>query len=251
VGVGGKSGKIQRGPTPHELPLINVIIGLKCRKIQTNALEWRGRIHFPSSPPIPNIPLTMSNYTQTPLPKPVVLPSGENITLPSRDPNRPIPCRVFQPENKAKGVFYHIHGGGWVLQSEAFQDTMLKYYADHTSLTVISVGYRLAPEHPYPAGNEDCFDVAEYLVDHAEKEFGAKLVVMGGDSAGGHLSVCTCFHLLESRPNFQFRGLVLNFGAYDLSGYLPQAWNYKAPGGTLVLDIEIMLKFIRALHPFS
>jgi len=119
---------------------------------------------------------------------------------------------------------------------------MLRYVADHCQLTIVSVGYRLAPEHPYPAGNEDCFDVGEYLVDHAERDFGAPLLFMSGDSAGAHLSVLTCFHLLQTRPDFALRGLVLNFGAYDLSGFLPHAWTFSLP---LVLDVEIMQKFIR------
>lgn len=87
---------------------------------------------------------------------------------------------------------------------------MLKYWADHSELVVISVGYRLAPEHPYPAPNQDCHDVGEYLVDNAEKDYGAPLLFMGGDSAGGHLSVVTTFHLLKSRPDFAFKGLVSN-----------------------------------------
>lgn len=151
---------------------------------------------------------------ETPLPKPIVLDSGKNIKLPSREPGREIPCRVFTPDagQPTKGVFYHIHGGGWVLQSEAYQDPMLKYLADQCNLTVVSVGYRLAPEDPYPAGNEDCFDVGEYLVDHAEKDFGAPLLFVGGDSAGAHYGILTCFKLLETRPHFSFKGLVLNFG---------------------------------------
>ncbi|KAK5125548.1 hypothetical protein LTR85_000659 [Meristemomyces frigidus] len=182
---------------------------------------------------------------ETPLPKPVVLMSGKNIKLPSREKGREIPCRVFQPESgKAKGVFYHIHGGGWVLQSEHYQDTMLKSLADHCDLTVLSVGYRLAPEDPYPAGNEDCFDVGEYLVDNSEKDYGGPLLFMGGDSAGGHLSALTTFHLLKTRADFAFKGLVLNFGAFDMSGFLPQAWLFKLP---LVLDVEIMQKFISSL----
>ncbi|KAI7219556.1 hypothetical protein KC333_g2897 [Hortaea werneckii] len=191
---------------------------------------------------------------ETPLPKPVVLDSGRNILLPSRDPDRQIPCRVFAPqegdnggaEAKSRGVFYHIHGGGWVLQSEAYQDPLLQYLADRCRLTVVSVGYRLAPEHPYPAGNEDCFDVGEYLVDFAGRDFGGPLVVMGGDSAGAHLSAVTCFRLLETRPGFGFKGLVLNFGAFDLSGFLPQVRHFDLP---LVLDGDIMSKYIDAYLP--
>ncbi|KAK3673647.1 hypothetical protein LTR78_006552 [Recurvomyces mirabilis] len=123
---------------------------------------------------------------------------------------------------------------------------MLQYLATHCNLVVLSVGYRLAPEHPYPAGNEDCFDVAEYLVDHAKRDYGVEMGFMSGDSAGAHLSVVTTYHLLKSRPDFAFKGLVLNFGAYDLSGFLPQAWLFKLP---LVLDVEIMQKYIEAYLP--
>lgn len=57
---------------------------------------------------------------ETPLPKPVVLESGVNFTIPSREKGRDIPCRMFKPENgEVKGIYMHIHGGGWVLQSEA------------------------------------------------------------------------------------------------------------------------------------
>jgi acetyl esterase/lipase len=138
-------------------------------------------------------------------------------------------------------VNLQIHGGGWVLQSEAYQDNMLQHYADHSSLIVISVGYRLAPEDPYPAGNEDCVDVAEHLIRHGKEEFGSALLFMGGDSAGAHLSVLTCFRLLKSCPEFAFRGLVLNFGAYDISGCLPQVHHFTLP---LLLDGNIMHKYI-------
>lgn len=186
---------------------------------------------------------------ETPLPKPVVIESGKNTSVPSREKGRSIPCRAFVPSSgAAKGVFYHIHGGGWVLQSELFQDAYLKWLADECQLAVLSVGYRLAPEDPYPAGNEDCFDVGEWLVDHAEEAYGGPLLFMGGDSAGAHLSAVTAFHLLKSRPRFAFKGLVLNFGAYDLSGFLPQMHHFDVP---LILDLDIMDKYCFAFHRFG
>lgn len=127
-----------------------------------------------------------------------------------------------------------------MLQSEHYQDTYLKYLADHCNVVVLSVGYRLAPEDPYPAGNEDCFDVGEYLVDNAERDYGVPMKFMGGDSAGGHLSAVTTFHLLNTRPQFAFKGLILNFGAFDLAGFLPQVHHFKIP---LVLDGDIMQKY--------
>jgi acetyl esterase/lipase len=56
---------------------------------------------------------------ETPLPKPVVLESGKKMEIPSRESGRGIPCRYFLPEKgDVNGVYMHIHGGGWVLQSE-------------------------------------------------------------------------------------------------------------------------------------
>lgn len=179
---------------------------------------------------------------ETAFPKPTVVSTGKDITIPSRDHNRSIPCRVFNPNTASpKGVFLHIHGGGWVLQSEHYQDLMLDWLAQNCSLTVLSVGYRLAPEEPYPAGNDDCQDVAEWLVDHARETYGADLAFMGGDSAGGHLSAVTCFRLLQSRPAFAFKALVLNFGCFDLAGFMPQAHLFKKP---LILTKDIMEQFI-------
>lgn len=117
---------------------------------------------------------------------------------------------------------------------------MLDFLAQECQLVVVSVGYRLAPEHPYPAGNEDCVDAAEWLVDNAEGEFGAKLFFMGGDSAGAHLSVVTAFRLLETRGEFAFQALVLNFGMYELAGFTPQVHSFDLP---LVLDKTIIEKY--------
>ena len=69
---------------------------------------------------------------ETPMPKPKVLEEGQNMTLPSREAGRDIPVRVFKPKGNAKGVFYHIHGGGWVLQSEAYQ-VCTKSFSSHSN----------------------------------------------------------------------------------------------------------------------
>lgn len=116
----------------------------------------------------------MREKGETALPARAVLPSGRSLAIPSRDPPCSILCRLFYPNNSNdkttyKGIILHIHGGGWVLGSEKDQDGILKTYADASGCVVISSSYRLAPEHPYSAGPEDCYDVAEYLVDKGEK----------------------------------------------------------------------------------
>ena len=61
------------------------------------------------------------------------------------------------------------------------QDPYLKYMADNFGLTVFSVGYRLAPEDPWPAGANDCYDAAEWLIKNGKKEFGGELMFTGGE----------------------------------------------------------------------
>jgi acetyl esterase/lipase len=178
---------------------------------------------------------------QAVFPAPVLNPAAKVFSVPSRDSGRSIPCRAILPESGSpKGVFYHIHGGGWVLNTEAFQDALLQFYANACGCACVSVGYRLAPEDPYPAGNEDCIDVGEWLIDHAEKEYGGPVKFMGGESAGGHLSAVTCFELLRTRPNFTFNALILNYGCYDLAGMLPAAHLFDKE---LVLSKDIMAKY--------
>ena len=190
---------------------------------------------------------------ETPLPSAVLLDSASTYSIPSRDSNVQIPCRVLKPQDGSKptAVYMHIHGGGWVLQDEKSQDTALQYVADQTGMLAVSIGYRLAPEHPFPTGPEDCYDAAEWLVDNAEKELGAPLGFVGGESAGAHLSMLVCLHLLQhvssKYSSFAFRGLILNFGVYDLT-FTPQCFNFEKPV-PLVLDIDLMIAYRNAALP--
>lgn len=139
----------------------------------------------------------MRKTGQTTLPAPIVLPEGIDIKIPSRDSGRDIPCRVMYPSSrtnpeerkKCKGVVCHFHGGGWTLGDEKSTDMLLKHYADSGDLAVVSIGYRHAPEDPFPKGPQDCIDGAEYLVKNSEKEFGAPLKFIGGEVRLEHLLV--------------------------------------------------------------
>ena len=190
---------------------------------------------------------------ETPLPAATYLPSAKDIEIPSRDSSRTIPCRLLKPQNgkSIAGVFMHIHGGGWVLQDQRSQDPPLQLLADSTGLVILSVGYRLAPEHPFPAGPDDCYDVAEYLIEHAQSQYGAPLSFTGGESAGAHLSMLVALHLLQhSNPkfnSFRFKGLLQHFGVYSLT-WLPQVYNFNLEP-CLVLDRAIMEHFRDAFLP--
>ncbi|ETN40849.1 uncharacterized protein HMPREF1541_05129 [Cyphellophora europaea CBS 101466] len=190
---------------------------------------------------------------ETPLPAATHLPTAEDTTIPSRDAGRSIPCRVLRPQNgkAVAGVFLHIHGGGWVLQDQKSQDPPLQLLADNTGLLCVSVGYRLAPEHPFPAGPNDCYDAAEHLVLHANEQFGAPLSFVGGESAGGHLGMLVALHLLQHADarfhTFSFKGLLLHFGAFTFD-WLPQVYNWNRDP-CLVLDRDLMNHYRDAFLP--
>lgn len=127
-----------------------------------------------------------------------------------------IPLRIIAPDNP-RGVYLHIHGGGWVLGAADMQDPLLERIADGAGLVVVSVEYRLAPEHVYPAGPDDCEAAALWLARNAKAEFGTEALTVGGESAGGHLSAVTVIRMRDRHGYSGFRGANLVYGAFDLS----------------------------------
>ncbi|KAH8590014.1 esterase/lipase/thioesterase [Bisporella sp. PMI_857] len=190
----------------------------------------------------------MRKRGETAFPAPTLLPDGLDIEVPSREPGRSISCRLFFPSarksdnerKKCKGSVLHIHGGGWVLGDHLSADILLQTYADAGDLAVISVGYRLAPEDPFPKGPEDCFDTSEYLIKNSFDEYGGPLRFVGGESAGGHLSLLVAYHLLKNHSEHRLDGLLLHFGCFDLS-FTPSATVYTKQ---LILNNAIMSHFI-------
>src|SRR4030095_5587975 len=82
-------------------------------------------------------------------------PAGrEPLTITGKEGNE-ILLRIIAPA-QPRGVYLHLHGGGWVLGGADMQDPMLERIADNTGQAIVAVEYRLAPEHPYPAGPDDC-----------------------------------------------------------------------------------------------
>jgi acetyl esterase/lipase len=149
-------------------------------------------------------------------PPPVFLPQARELQVPGRA--GPIRVRVLAPEGEAAGVYLHFHGGGWVFGACDLQDPRLWELVQETSLCAISVDYRLAPEHPFPAGPDDCEDVARWLVERGATELGAPLrIAVGGESAGAHLAVLTLLRLRDARAAAAFAAANLVYGTFDLS----------------------------------
>lgn len=147
----------------------------------------------------------------------------------ARAGGREVPVRVITPgEGRARAVYLQIHGGGFYMDSASRSDTRNAALADAIGVAVVSVDYRLAPEHPWPAAPDDCETAALWLVEQAGELFGTNQLMIGGASAGATLAATTLVRLRDRGRLQPFVGAVLQFGAYDLSG--------RSPGGRLYAD---------------
>jgi acetyl esterase/lipase len=130
--------------------------------------------------------------------------------------------RIIPPEEReTRAVYLQIHGGGFYLSSAARSDARNARLADAVGVAVVSVDYRLAPEHPWPAAPDDCETAALWLLEQAEAMFGTTRLAIGGASAGANLAVTTLLRLRDKGLVAPFVGAALQFGAYDLSGQSP------------------------------
>src|SRR5213594_3317229 len=112
----------------------------------------------------------------------------ENRTVPG--PRGEIPLRVYTPEGRAPfPVLVYFHGGGWVIGNLETHDGVCRHLANAAGAVVVSVEYRLAPEHPFPASGEDAYAATRWVAANAAVIGGdAKRIAVGGDSAGGNLA---------------------------------------------------------------
>ncbi len=119
------------------------------------------------------------------------LPRKEDRTVPG--PAGDIPVRVYGPrpldDDEKLPVLCYFHGGGFVQGDLDTHDTACAKLAIWGDFMVVAIDYRLAPEHPFPAGPEDCYAAYKWLVEHvAELGGDPARIAVGGDSAGGNLS---------------------------------------------------------------
>lgn len=148
-----------------------------------------------------------------------------------------VPVRLYRKENPSPlPVLVFLHGGGWLLGDLETHDAMHRHLADRAGCAILAVGYRLAPEHPYPAAFEDVATAWDWIVRLA-KNLGldSERIALGGESAGGNLAAALTLHLRETdkrQPGFQ----LLIHPATDLRLALPSFDEVKAPG----LDLDYL-----------
>lgn len=139
--------------------------------------------------------------------------SKEDRTVPGPEGAPAVPVRIYRKKDGAQGArpgFVEIHGGGFMLGSIDMMDAWCQLMVSALDVVMVSVEYRLAPEHPFPAGLEDCYAALSWTAANAaELGIDPERLAIGGQSAGGGLAAGTalaardrggpklCFQLLE------------------------------------------------------
>ncbi|WP_078549573.1 alpha/beta hydrolase [Litchfieldia alkalitelluris] len=142
--------------------------------------------------------------------------------------NGSIPIRIYSPESiDFLPVVVFFHGGGFIGGTVGAVENSCKALAEKANLVVISVDYRLAPEHPFPAGLIDCFDAVTWVYEHAgELGVNRDQIAVCGDSAGGNLAtVCALMDREKGKNMIKFQALiypVVNLGKNSTEDF---KWN--------------------------
>ena len=163
--------------------------------------------------------------------------SVEEITVPGADGD--LAARVYRPETEGDlPTIVMFHGGGWVLGDLDSHENQARSLATLCDAVVVSVDYRLAPEHPFPAAYDDALAAARWAADNISTLGGDGRLAVAGDSAGGNLSavVAQAFHA----EGHELAGQLLIYPATDMTGGYP---SYAENGHGYFLDLPLMKWF--------
>jgi len=158
--------------------------------------------------------------------QPDPMPIAETRELTAPGPEGPIALRVYRArpvkgDDELQPALIYFHGGGWVIGSLDSHDGVCRGLANGADCTVISVDYRLAPEHKFPAAIDDAVAATEWIAENA-KSLGidANRLAVGGDSAGGNLAAVVALNACDRGiPKLRFQLLI--YPACDMSMTLP------------------------------
>ena len=166
---------------------------------------------------------------------------GQPITgLPFSVPcaGREIPVWVHPARSKNRPVIFELHGGGFVLGDGEKCDGFCELLAQELDMTVVGVGYRLAPEDPYPAAVEDVYEVVRWFAQHPDRySINPEQMILMGYSAGANLAT-VCAMLAKERGEFSLRGQILCYPYLD-SVHQPS----EKPHFAADMDQEVMEAF--------
>ncbi len=142
-----------------------------------------------------------------------------------------IPVQIYTPEGKAPfPVLVYFHGGGWTIGEIASWDPFCRSLCNASGCVLMAVDYRLAPEHKFPAGPEDCYAAADWAAKNAAAIGGdPRRIAVGGDSAGGNLAAAVSLMARDrGAPNLAFQLLI--YPATDAALDTPSQEQFQEDG---------------------
>jgi acetyl esterase len=147
-----------------------------------------------------------------------------------------VPVRTYRSTGQPTATVVFFHGGGWMTGDLDSHDFLVRKLVQETGFVFVAVDYRLAPEHPFPAGLDDCMAAATWVDDHAEDYGGIRgRVAVAGDSAGGNLAAVVARKFRDS--NRHLSAQLLLYPVIDSAGDYPSRHEY--PDGFLVTVEDI------------
>lgn len=198
-------------------------------------IDRRLRAHLDSLPPAPPLDQVTPGLLRARIAQII---AGLNFPdlpqVPTHDAHIPgpagdIPVRIYQPETFGPApVIVHFHGGGWVVGSLDTHDPFCRYLSDLSRAVIVSVDYRLAPEHKFPAAIEDAEAATRWALAHAAELGGnPQHVFVSGDSAGANLAAAVAQLLAEKTS---LRGQILLFPVTDTAPENYPSYEQNAKG---------------------
>ena len=167
--------------------------------------------------------------------------SVERISVPGLSGSPDIVCDLYTPSGAKPGCVMYVHGGGWVHGSIETHTRIPRTLANTLGMRVLNVEYRLAPEHPFPAGLQDCVGAWRWIVGEAEKPGGFQgPLTVSGDSAGANLSVAAMLYELRARKRSADCGLLF-YGVYDCNFDTPSYERFGSGYGLMRAGMEKFL----------
>jgi acetyl esterase len=164
----------------------------------------------------------------------------EDTSIPGPAGN--IPVRIYRPHaDEPLPTVAFFHGGGWVIGDLDTHDLACRTLANEARTVVVSVDYRLAPEHPFPAAVDDALAAAAWTADHLDSLGGAAMLGVAGDSAGGNLAA-----VVAQQLRHKVSAQLLIYPTTDVSGeYRSRVDNAEG----YFLDLATMLWFAEQYVP--
>ncbi len=194
--------------------------------------------------PVPEIRKLMDHMAFPPADLP--MHEVRELHIPGGD-DQSLRLRLYRPgPARAAPVMVYFHGGGWCIGTLDTHDNLCRQLARMTGMNLVSVDYRLAPEHVFPAALDDAYAATRWVAQHAaELHCDARQLMVAGDSAGGNLAVATCLRAKEQG----WRGIAQQLLFYPVCDAHMGAPSHALYGQMPLLTTEAMAAMWHHYHP--